>query len=78
MNSLFKLITKSKGKGTFFLTGTIISIVLIALVILTASSLLLIWGINLLGFPVEYTWKTILGGLIIMSVLKAPGTNTNN
>jgi uncharacterized membrane protein YeaQ/YmgE (transglycosylase-associated protein family) len=40
--------------------------------IFVVSPLLLIWGLNLLGFAVPYTFKSLLGAILVIVVLRVP------
>jgi len=60
-------------KALFNKFGNIIGISLIVLLVvglLVLVPVLFIWGINLIGIPVAYTFKTWSGALIIMTILR--------
>lgn len=71
-----KLIAKSLKQitsGTFNSAGTIVfAVIMMAFVIaaILASPILLIWGLQLLGLPVELTWKSWFGALLIVTILR--------
>lgn len=69
MTALEKLIKKlgiggAVGLGIFFVLG-----------LLVVSPILLIWGLNLMGFEIAYTWKTILGAVLVILVVRPSGSS---
>ncbi len=71
MTALEKLIKKlgiggAVGLGLFFVLG-----------LLVVSPILLIWGLNLMGFEIAYTWKTILGAVLVILVVRPSGSSSN-
>jgi hypothetical protein len=69
MTALEKLIKKlgiggAVGLGLFFVLG-----------LLVVSPILLIWGLNLMGFEIAYTWKTILGAVLVILVVRPSGSS---
>jgi len=72
MESILKLIGKVKGNVTL-LIGTILGILVLAFLIGMLGGAILIFGLNLLGFVIPYTIKTILGAVIVISCLRTIG-----
>lgn len=70
MSALTGLIKKAKGNKAL-LVGTLFGILAIALVIGAIAGTILIFGINLLGFNIPYTFKTIIGAAIVISCLRS-------
>ena len=71
MSALEKLIEKlgiggAVGLGLFFVLG-----------LLVVSPILLIWGLNLMGFEIAYTWKTIFGAVLVILVVRPSGSSSN-
>ena len=71
MTSLEKLIKNlgiggAVGLGLFFVLG-----------LLVVSPILLIWGLNLMGFEIAYTWKTIFGAVLVILVVRPSGSSSN-
>lgn len=69
MTALEKLIKKlgiggAVGLGIFFVLG-----------LLVVSPILLIWGLNLMGFEIAYTWKTILGAVLVILIVRPSGSS---
>lgn len=69
MTALEKLIKKlgiggAVGLGLFFVLG-----------LLVVSPILLIWGLNSMGFEIAYTWKTILGAVLVILVVRPSGSS---
>ena len=69
MTALEKLIKKlgiggAVGLGIFFVLG-----------LLVVSPILLIWGLNLMGFEISYTWKTILGAVLVILIVRPSGSS---
>ena len=69
MTALEKLIKKlgiggAVGLGLFFVLG-----------LLVVSPILLIWGLNLMGFEIAYTWKTILGAVLVILIVRPSGSS---
>ncbi len=75
MSALIELIKKAKGSKTL-MVGTLIGILGIAFVVGTIAGALLIFGLNLLGFGIPYSIKTILGAAIVISCLRSMGSGT--
>jgi len=56
-------------------TGAIAIVVFLVLGLLVVSPLVLLWGLNSLGFAVPYTTKTFLGAIAVILVLRSSGTS---
>ena len=72
MSALAKILGKTKGNPVF-LAGTILGILTIVIVVVTIAGSILIFGLNLMGFAIPYTVKTILGAAIVISCLRSIG-----
>jgi len=72
MSAIKDLIAKAKGKPAI-LAVTVVSLILLVLVIGMIGGAFLIWGLNLMGFAIPYTMKTMLGGAIVISCLRTIG-----
>lgn len=75
MSALIGLIEKAKGNKAL-LVGTLIGILAIAIVVGAIAGAILILGLNLMGFAIPYTIKTILGAAIVISCLRSMGSGT--
>ena len=75
MSSLIGLIKKAKGNPAL-LVGTIIGIMFLAFVVGVIGGAILIFGLNLMGFAIPYTIKTMLGSAIIISCLRSMGSGS--
>jgi len=75
MSSLIGLIKKAKGNPAL-LVGTIIGIMFLAFVVGVIGGAILIFGLNLMGFAIPYTIKTMLGAAIIISCLRSMGSGS--
>ena len=73
MSALKELIKKAKGNKTL-LVGTLIGILGVAVLVGAIAGSILILGLNLLGFAIPYTIKTILGAAIVISCLRSMGS----
>ena len=76
MSALAKILGKTKGNPVF-LAGTILGILTIVIVVITIAGSILIFGINLMGFAIPYTLKTILGAAIVISCLRSIGGSSS-
>lgn len=56
-------------------TGALAVVVLLILGLLVVSPLVLLWGLNSLGFDVPYTFKTFLGAIAVILVLRSSGSS---
>lgn len=65
MIELVKSIFSSFGK-----VGAIAIVALLVIALVVCVPLLFIWGVNLMGVPVDYTIWTWLGAFIVMGVLR--------
>ena len=71
MSNLNKLISKVKGSGSIGIgIGIILLVVTVLLAVGSIGGIILIWGLNLMGFAIPYTLKTILGALIVILSLR--------
>ena len=75
MSSLIGLIKKAKGNPAL-LVGTIVGIMFLAFVVGVIGGAILIFGLNLMGFAIPYTIKTMLGAAIIISCLRSMGSGS--
>ncbi len=75
MSALKELIKKAKGSKTL-MVGTLIGILGVAVVVGIIAGAMLILGLNLLGFGIPYSIKTILGAAIVISCLRSMGSGT--
>jgi len=69
MSILQKLLNKAG------VTGALAVVVLLILGLLVVSPLVLLWGLNSLGFDVPYTFKTFLGAIAVILVLRSSGSS---
>jgi hypothetical protein len=76
MEAITKLLGKTKGNKAL-LAGSIIGILTLAIVIGAIVGAILILGLNLIGFAIPYTIKTILGAAIIISCLRSIGGSSS-
>jgi uncharacterized membrane protein YeaQ/YmgE (transglycosylase-associated protein family) len=53
------------------LTGAITIVILLVLGLLVVSPLVLLWGLNSLGFAIPYTLKSFLGAIAVIIVLRS-------
>lgn len=75
MSALIGLIEKAKGNKAL-LVGTLMGILAIAIVVGAIAGAILILGLNLMGFDIPYTIKTILGAAIVISCLRSMGSGS--
>ena len=75
MSALIGLIGKAKGNKAL-LVGTLMGILAIAIVVGAIAGAILILGLNLMGFGIPYTIKTILGAAIVISCLRSMGSGS--
>ena len=76
MSALIGLIEKAKG-NTALLVGTIIGILFLVFVVGVIGGAILIFGLNLMGFAIPYTIKTMLGSAIVISCLRSIGGSSS-
>ena len=76
MSAIAKVLGKAKGNPAL-IVGTIILILIAVAVIVIISGSILIFGINLMGFTIPYTLKTILGAAIVISCLRSIGGSSS-
>ena len=74
MKTITKLIDKVKGNLPL-LIGSIALLLILVLAIAVAAGSILIFGLNLLGFVIPYTIKTMLGAVIVISCLRSMGSS---
>jgi hypothetical protein len=72
MSALEKILKKA-GIGGAVGLGLVV-----LLGLFVVSPILLIWGLNLMGFPIDYTWKTILGAILVILIIRPSGTSKNS
>ena len=74
MNATTKLFSKLKSAGSI---GAIVGIVALAIVVIVGlamlGGLIFVWGLNLMGFEVAYTFKTIIGAAVVILCLRPSG-----
>lgn len=79
MNATTKLFSKLKTAGSI---GAIIGIVAAAILVLGAigmiGGLLLVWGLNLMGFSIAYSFKTVIGAAIVIISLRPTSFGSSN
>ena len=71
MSMLQKLLNKAG------VTGALAIVVFLILGLLVVSPLVLLWGLNSLGFSIPYTFKTFLGAIAVILVLRSSGSSQN-
>ena len=76
MSAIEKVLGKAKGNPSL-IVGIIILILFVVAVIAIISGSILIFGINLMGFAIPYTLKTILGAAIVISCLRSFGGSSS-
>lgn len=78
MNATTKLFSKLKSAGSI---GAVIGIVALAILILSAigmiGGLLLIWGLNLMGLSIAYSFKTVIGAAIVILSVRPTSFSSN-
>lgn len=74
MSAISKLIDKTKTNPAQ-LVGTIIGILFLIVVIGLLGGAALIFGLNLMGFSIPYTIKTMIGAAIVISCLRTIGVS---
>lgn len=74
MESILKLIGKVKGNLPL-LIGSIALLLILVLAIAVAAGSILIFGLNLMGFAIPYTIKTMIGAVIVISCLRSMGSS---
>ncbi len=71
MSNLNKLVSKVKGSGSIGIgIGIILLAAIVLLVVGSIGGIILIWGLNLMGFAIPYTLKTIFGALVVILSLR--------
>lgn len=71
MNSLSKLIQKIKGAKSLPLSiGIIILALGVFLGFIALGGAVLVFGLRLMGFEIQYTFQTILGSVIVLLSLR--------
>ena len=76
MSAIEKVLGKATGNPSL-IVGIIILILFVVAVIAIISGSILIFGINLMGFAIPYTLKTILGAAIVISCLRSIGGSSS-
>lgn len=77
MNGISKLIGKVKGNAVL-MVGTILLLLIAILAVVGIVGSILIFGLNLMGFAIPYTIKTMLGAAIVISCLRSIGGSGSN
>lgn len=72
MNSIVKLFSKIKG-NVGMIVLTVIALLALVIGIFLLGGLILVFGLNLMGFAIPYTLKTAAGGAIVISCLRSIG-----
>jgi fucose permease len=75
MSAIKNLIEKTKGNKVF-LAGTVIGVLALVLIVGVIAGSILIFGLNLMGFVIPYTMKTIFGAAIVISCLRSMGSDS--
>jgi hypothetical protein len=75
MSAIEKVLGKAKGNPAL-LVGTIIGGLALAFLIGIIAGAILIFGLNLMGFAIPYTMKTMIGAAIIISCLRSMGSGS--
>jgi hypothetical protein len=75
MSAIKNLIGKTK-ENKVLLAGTIIGILTLGIVIGVIAGGILIFGLNLMGFAIPYTIKTMIGAAIVVSCLRSMGSDS--
>jgi hypothetical protein len=75
MSAIAKILGKSKGNPAL-LVGTIIGGLALAFLIGIVAGAILIFGLNLMGFAIPYTIKTMIGAAIVISCLRSMGSGS--
>ena len=76
MSAIEKVLGKAKGNPAL-IVGIIVLILIAVAVIVIISGSILILGLNLMGFAIPYTIKTILGAAIVISCLRSIGGSSS-
>jgi hypothetical protein len=76
MSAITDLIGKAKGNPAL-LVGIILVILALAFIVGVIGGAILIFGLNLMGFAIPYTMKTMLGGAIVISCLRTIGGSSS-
>ena len=75
MSAIAKVLAKAKGNPVL-VVGTIIGGLALAFLIGIIAGAILIFGLNLMGFAIPYTMKTMIGAAIIISCLRSMGSGS--
>ena len=76
MSAIFDLFEKVK-RNKALLVGTILLALAVILAVGMLGGAILICGLNLMGFTIPYTIKTMLGGAIVISCLRTIGGSSS-
>ncbi len=76
MSAIFDLFEKVK-RNKALLVGTILLALAVILAVGMLGGAILICGLNLMGFAIPYTMKTMLGGAIVISCLRTIGGSSS-
>lgn len=72
MSAISKLIGKAKGNAVL-MVGAILLFTIVILAVAGIVGSILIFGLNLMGFAIPYTIKTMIGAAIVISCLRSIG-----
>lgn len=75
MSAIAKVLGKAKGNPAL-IVGTIIGGLALAFLVGIIAGAILIFGLNLMGFAIPYTIKTMIGAAIIISCLRSMGSGS--
>jgi hypothetical protein len=75
MSAISKLIDKVKG-NIGLMIGTVLILLIAILAVAGIVGSILIFGLNLMGFSIPFTVKTIIGAVIVISCLRSMGSGT--
>lgn len=74
MNALQKIFEKVKSSKSVGLAALMIILVIIVLVaVVSISGAIFLFGLNLMGLGLPYTFKTIVGAAIVLFALRPSG-----
>lgn len=76
MKSIFKIFEKAKGNPAM-LTVSILAILILIFSFAALAGGILIFGLNLMGFAIPYTLKTISGSAIVILCLRSTGSSSD-
>lgn len=68
----FKKLSAILGLG-----GTVAAIIFLIVVLVVLGPLLLLWGLDLMGIEVQYTFKTFLGAFLVLLAFRSVSRRDN-